>query len=92
MNPSNFLTLRAVPNTLQVLLSAGVKVGLATADTDNTRNLRWEAGWARELSALSFGQALATVTTNVAQILGLPSYVKTIVAGQPVCAPLHRLD
>jgi imidazolonepropionase-like amidohydrolase len=84
VNPSNFLTIRSRPNTLQILLAAGVKVGLATADTDNTRNLRWEAGLAREQSSLTFAQTLAAVTTNVADILGIPTYVMTIAAGRPV--------
>jgi len=68
--PSDFLTMRSNLQSIATLVDAGVKVGLGFGDTDNARNLRWEAGWAVE-AGLTWAQALRTVTTNVVEILHL---------------------
>ncbi|KAL6063889.1 Composite domain of metallo-dependent hydrolase [Balamuthia mandrillaris] len=52
------------------LVDAGVKTGLAVPDLSNARNLRWEAGLAKE-TGLTTREALATVTSAIADIFGL---------------------
>jgi len=70
--PDDFDTQRSSDSAIKTLVTAGVKVGLAVDDTDNVRNLRWEAGFAVE-AGLSFVQALAAITSNVADLFGINS-------------------
>jgi len=49
-----------------------LETGIAFGDNDNARNLRWEAGFAVE-AGLSFTQALASVTSNIADIYNITS-------------------
>jgi len=68
--PSNFDTSRSRVDALTILANSGVKAGIYIGDPDNARNLRWEAGFAVQ-NGLSFQQALASITRNVAEILHL---------------------
>jgi imidazolonepropionase-like amidohydrolase len=75
--PGVFETLRASTNTPGVLAAAGVTVAVSMDDPAIVRNLRWEAGYAIE-GGLTYIQALESVTSTVAQLLGLPAGTGTI--------------
>ncbi len=68
--PYDFGTARATVATAAILHAAGVRVGLATAETHGARNLRWEAGFA-VAAGLPWEVALAGVTRQVADMLHL---------------------
>jgi len=79
--PDEFATQRATLAAAAILQRAGVLVGLATAETHNARNLRWEAGFA-VAGGLPWDAALAGVTRNIAQIFALGPGVGTLEQGQ----------
>ena len=83
--PGNWDALRCdQDNAARILVNAGVKLGLANSEFSYITNLRWEAAMIMELSGLSYQQALATVTSNVASFFGLDAFgVGKIEAGQP---------
>jgi len=68
---------RCKENGLRELGQRNVKVGIATADPDNARNLRWEAGMTKEIG-FAQEEALALITKNVADIFGLGKGIGTI--------------
>ncbi len=80
--PDEFATQRATPQAAAILQRAGVLLGLATAETHNARNLRWEAGFA-VAAGLPWDAALAAVTRNIAQIFALGPGVGVLQEGQP---------
>jgi len=54
------------------LYSAGVQnVAIAIEEPDLVRDLRWEAGMARQIGGLSTYQAISSITKNVAQAFNL---------------------
>jgi imidazolonepropionase-like amidohydrolase len=83
----DFDTNDATIDAIKILTDAGVMVGLYVGDPDNGRNLRWEAGFAMNVG-LTFEQALATVTTNVADMFGVPN-VGRIEVGQRASLVLY---
>ncbi|MSP93381.1 MAG: hypothetical protein EXR79_16575 [Myxococcales bacterium] len=74
------------------LARAGVKLALATADTYNARNLRWEAGFAIRWGALTADAALRAITVGLGEVIGFAklSTVGTIAVGAP--ADLVAID
>lgn len=78
--PYEFATRRALPEAAAILHRTGVLLGLATAETHNARNLRWEAGFA-VAAGLPWDAALAAVTRNLAEIFGLGPAVGQLRAG-----------
>lgn len=74
--PFGWNTRQARLDNAAILAQAGVRVGLATAETHNARNLRFEAGFAA--SAGKFA-ALEAITRLPAEILGLPTTGKNAV-------------
>ncbi|MBM4346033.1 MAG: amidohydrolase family protein [Deltaproteobacteria bacterium] len=77
---------RARDDAAAILAKAGVKLAIATADTHNARHLRWDAGFA-VAHGLDWATALAAVTRNVADILGLAQGLRpatgTVTEGGP---------
>jgi imidazolonepropionase-like amidohydrolase len=62
------------PTTFEILKKAGVDVLISVASDDQVRSLLWEAGWAfadGDLGIVSVGDALGSVTWNVAKAFGL---------------------
>lgn len=82
--PSDFDSARARADAPVLLDAAGVKVGMYVADPDNGRNLRWEAGMAREAGA-THEHALAMVTRNVAEMFGMVD-----AAGHPLAGVIRE--
>jgi imidazolonepropionase-like amidohydrolase len=72
----------AFENSPGVLKAAGVKIGLGIFDPHLVRGLRWEAGLFQGWG-LNEADALAGITSNAADIMGLPHGVGRIVAGTP---------
>ena len=68
--PFGWNTRQARPDNAAILAKAGVHVALATGDTHNARNLRFEAGQA---AVAGLDQALTAVTRMPAEVLGLPT-------------------
>ncbi len=83
--PFGWNTRQARPEAAAILHAAGVQLALATAETHNARNLRFEAGFA-VAHGLPADVALAAITREPAAILGLPTAgplaVGTLVEGQ----------
>eukprot|EP01113_Clastostelium_recurvatum_P012220 TRINITY_DN1631_c0_g1_i6.p1 TRINITY_DN1631_c0_g1~~TRINITY_DN1631_c0_g1_i6.p1 ORF type:complete len:919 (-),score=171.48 TRINITY_DN1631_c0_g1_i6:80-2836(-) len=71
--PMRFETMRSVGIfSAAGLFDAGlVTIGQAIEDSGGVRDIRWEAGDAREVTGLSTYQALSTVTSGVADALHL---------------------
>jgi imidazolonepropionase-like amidohydrolase len=78
--PFGWNTRQARPDAAAILHKAGVQLALATADTHNARNLRFEAGFAAA-NGLPADVALAATTREAAAIFGLPG-VGTLAVGQ----------
>lgn len=81
--PYDFATRHAMLQAAARLHAAGVKLALASAETHNARNLRWEAGFAVVQGGLPWEAALLAITRNVAEIFGLGPGVGTLTEGQP---------
>lgn len=81
VRPYDFSTQRARDDSAAALVAAGVTVALASGESHNARNLRWEAGYA-VTQGLAWQQALDGVTRLPAEILGLPSGTGTLTVGQ----------
>jgi len=75
--PSSFETSRTSPQVVQLLAAAAVQVAIAEPYDGAVRELRWDAGFAAD-AGLPYSNAIAAVTTNVQQILGLPGGVGAI--------------
>ncbi len=78
--PFGWNTRQARPEAAALLHAAGVRLGLATAETHNARNLRFEAGFA-VAHGLPADVALAAITREPAAILGLPAGTGTLLEG-----------
>ncbi len=78
--PYQFALLRADVHAAGVLQRAGVVVALATADTHQARNLRWEAGFA-VAAGLDHDAAVAALTRVPANLWHLPPGVGEIRVG-----------
>ena len=78
--PFGWNTRQARPDAAAILHRAGVQLALATADTHNARNLRFEAGFAAA-NGLPADVALAAATREPAAIFGLKD-VGTLAVGQ----------
>ena len=70
--PGSFDSLHASLSNAATLTAAGVKVALISADAHNLYQLRYDAGNA-VANGLTKAQALASVTSNIADIFGLNS-------------------
>lgn len=81
VKPYDFQTLRARDDAAAQLAKAGVTLALASGDSHNARNLRWEAGYA-VAQGLPWQQALDGVTRVVAEVLRLPAGTATLATGQ----------
>ena len=77
---------RASDAAAAILAKAGVVVGLATSDTYNARNLRWDAGFAIA-HGMERGLALAAISRTIAVVFDLAAGARpvtgTIVEGGP---------
>ncbi|MSQ83512.1 MAG: hypothetical protein EXR77_11595 [Myxococcales bacterium] len=77
---------RASDAAAAILAKAGVVVGLATADTYNARNLRWDAGFAIA-HGLERSLALAAISRTIAVVFDLAAGSRpvtgTIIEGGP---------
>jgi imidazolonepropionase-like amidohydrolase len=80
VRPYDFATRRVRDDAAARLHAAGVKLVLASAETHNARNLRWEAGFA-VAGGLDWQVALAAVTRVAAEVLGLPAATATVRQG-----------
>lgn len=81
VKPYDFQTLRARDDAAALLARAGVTLALASGDSHNARNLRWEAGYA-VAQGLDWQAALDGVTRLAAEVLRLPTGTASVVAGQ----------
>jgi imidazolonepropionase-like amidohydrolase len=81
VKPYDFQTLRANDGAAALLARAGVNLVLASGDSHNARNLRWEAGYA-VAHGLPWQQALDGVTRVAAEVLRLPAGTATLTVGQ----------
>lgn len=81
VKPYDFQTLRARDDAAALLAKAGVTLALASGDSHNARNLRWEAGYA-VAQGLPWQQALDGVTRVAAEVLRLPAGTATLAVGQ----------
>jgi len=70
--PSTFHTSRCDITRTAELVAAGVQVGYAITGTSTVRNLRFGAGWAHVRSGLSREDAIASITSTIADAFGLP--------------------
>lgn len=91
VRPYDFSTRRARDDAAAVLAAAGVKVALASGESHNARNLRWEAGYAVS-QGLSWQQALDGITRLPAEVLGLPKGTGTLTVGQTASLVVYDGD
>jgi len=75
--PAYFETARSTDADPATLAAAGIPLAIAEPDAGWVRNLRWNAGCALA-NGLTYYQALASITSNVATVFGLPHGVGTI--------------
>lgn len=75
--PAYFETERSTDADPATIVAAGVPLAIAETDAGWVRNLRWNAGYAQS-NGLSYYEALASITSNVAQVFSLPSGIGTI--------------
>jgi imidazolonepropionase-like amidohydrolase len=81
---STFSTWNAVRKTASLLYASGVNVGIAVANADQVRDLRWEAGIQQAdetIPAFDKIQAIASITKNIAQFFRLKEGTGTITIG-----------
>eukprot|EP00753_Platysulcus_tardus_P017236 PLAT6334.1.p1 GENE.PLAT6334.1~~PLAT6334.1.p1 ORF type:complete len:934 (-),score=314.09 PLAT6334.1:1638-4439(-) len=76
---SRFETAHVRDDAAALLHAAGVKLGLAVEHHDNSRWLRWEAGFAVD-GGLPYAAAMAAITSNIADMYGLPDGVGRLTA------------
>jgi len=89
--PNFFEGLRTTPSGPGILAANNVPVGIAGTDPGWVRNLRWEAAYAID-GGLTYAQALASITSTVAQALDLPAGTGSIVIGTPANFVLYNGD
>jgi len=80
--PAYFETERSTDADPAILAAANVTLSIAETDAGWVRNLRWNAGYALS-NGLSYYQALASITSNVAATFSLPVGVGTITLNTP---------
>jgi imidazolonepropionase-like amidohydrolase len=80
-DPDTMETLGARADNAALLVAAGVKVAIVSADNHNARNLPYEAGIA-VANGLPMDAALAAITLVPAQVLGLDARVGSLVPGK----------
>jgi len=90
-NVDTFERARNSDDAIFQLLNVGVVVGLTASADEYSRNLRWEAGFARELG-LSNATAISLITSNVATLYGLSAGTGQVVAGQRASFVLFNGD
>jgi imidazolonepropionase-like amidohydrolase len=64
------------------LAAAGVRVGLSTGSYENSRHIRWDAGWQVEYG-VPYATALAGITSTVADAFTLGNGIGRIIPGTP---------
>lgn len=89
--PASFEQLAATQSNVGRMAAAGVKVSIGTIDDDDTRSLFRERQYAGNLvaltkvagaSGLSWGEALAAITSRPAQAVGLGSEIGSLAPGR----------
>lgn len=80
-DPDSMETLGARPDNAELLVAAGVKVAIVSADNHNARNLPYEAGIA-VANGLPMDAALAAITLVPAKVLGLDARVGSLTPGK----------
>ena len=89
--PASFEQLAATQSNVGRMLAAGVRVAIGTIDDNDTRNLFAERQYAGNLVALrgvpgatgvSWGEALAMITSRPAQAIGLGGDIGSLAAGR----------
>jgi len=89
--PASFEQIAATQSNVGRMRAAGVKVSIGTIDDSDTRNLFWERQYAGNLVALqripgatgvSWGEALAMITSRPAQAVGLGGEIGSLAPGR----------
>ena len=89
--PASFEQLAATQSNIGRMRSAGVNVSIGTIDDNDTRNLFWERQYGGNLVALarvpgatavSWGEALAMITSRPAQAIGMGGEIGSLAAGR----------
>lgn len=89
--PSSFEQLAATQSNVGRMAAAGVRVSIGTIDDDETRNLFRERQYAGNLVALgkvpgatglSWGEALAAITSRPAEAIGLGTQIGSLAPGR----------
>jgi imidazolonepropionase-like amidohydrolase len=89
--PASFEQIAATQSNVGRMRAAGVKVSIGTIDDSDTRNLFWERQYAGNLVALqripgatgvSWGEALAMITSRPAQAIGLGGEIGSLAPGR----------
>ncbi len=80
--PNDFAHLRAVDDAALRLQQAGVELLIASDDTHNVRNLRWNLGLVVH-QGVPWAAALRMATVDAARVLGLEPSVVAIAPGLP---------
>ena len=89
--PASFEQLAATQSNVGRMRAAGVNVAVGTIDDNDTRNLFWERQYAANLVALgkipgatgvSWGQALAMITSKPAEMVGMGGEIGSLAPGR----------
>jgi imidazolonepropionase-like amidohydrolase len=89
--PASFEQIAATQSNVGRMKAAGVHVAIGTIDDTDTRNLFWERQYAGNLVALqrvpgatgvSWGEALAMITSWPAQVIGMGGEIGSLAAGR----------
>jgi len=89
--PASFEQIAATQSNVGRMKAAGVHVAIGTIDDTDTRNIFWERQYAGNLVALqrvpgatgvSWGEALAMITSRPAQAIGMGGEIGSLAAGR----------
>jgi imidazolonepropionase-like amidohydrolase len=89
--PASFEQLASTQSNVGRMRAAGVNVSIGTIDDNDTRNLFWERQYAGNLVALqkvpgatglSWGEALAMITSRPAQAIGMGGEIGSLAPGR----------
>ena len=89
--PASFEQIAATQSNVGRMRAAGVKVSIGMIDDSDTRNIFWERQYAGNLVALqrvpgatgvSWGEALAMITSRPAEAIGMGGEIGTLAAGR----------